>query len=298
MGAISAPIVAAGIAAAAQGGQAYAQGRMNRKTIRFNKEQALLQRGYALQDFDMVNAYNDPTAQMERLRKAGLNPALVYGNGATTEAGTVRASEKAEYAKDAPDYGSAATQGLAAYYNTQQQEAQTNNVKAQTETAKQEAILKASQTAATNSQTASTDFARQQAQRLADISAEAATENLNKLKNENKVIVDNNGRQTQLANASLRETTERILTSKLQRTKTEKEKQEIEKRIQNLDKDGKLKDLEIHLNQSGIQKNDPAWMRAILQFIDGKPADWIKNKYKETKAKTKDPWQYNPSVIP
>ena len=30
------------------------------------------------------NAYNSPTAQMERLRQAGLNPNLVYGGGATT----------------------------------------------------------------------------------------------------------------------------------------------------------------------------------------------------------------------
>ncbi len=36
------------------------------------------------QNLDMwnrVNAYNDPSAQMERLQKAGLNPNLVYGGG-------------------------------------------------------------------------------------------------------------------------------------------------------------------------------------------------------------------------
>ena len=34
----------------------------------------------------MNNAYNDPSAQMERLKQAGLNPNLVYGGGATTTA--------------------------------------------------------------------------------------------------------------------------------------------------------------------------------------------------------------------
>lgn len=37
-----------------------------------------------LQMWNMVNAYNDPSAQMERLQKAGLNPNLVYGGGNVT----------------------------------------------------------------------------------------------------------------------------------------------------------------------------------------------------------------------
>lgn len=34
--------------------------------------------------WNLVNAYNDPAAQMERLQKAGLNPNLVYGGGNVT----------------------------------------------------------------------------------------------------------------------------------------------------------------------------------------------------------------------
>lgn len=34
--------------------------------------------------WNLVNAYNDPSAQMERLQKAGLNPNLVYGGGNVT----------------------------------------------------------------------------------------------------------------------------------------------------------------------------------------------------------------------
>ena len=36
-----------------------------------------------LEMWNMQNAYNSPTAQMSRLRQAGLNPNLVYGNGVT-----------------------------------------------------------------------------------------------------------------------------------------------------------------------------------------------------------------------
>lgn len=37
-----------------------------------------------LQMWNLANAYNDPSAQMERLKKAGLNPNLVYGGGNVT----------------------------------------------------------------------------------------------------------------------------------------------------------------------------------------------------------------------
>lgn len=39
--------------------------------------------------WQMQNAYNDPSAQMERLKNAGLNPNLVYGNGADAQAGPI-----------------------------------------------------------------------------------------------------------------------------------------------------------------------------------------------------------------
>lgn len=44
---------------------------------RYNK-----QRSDMLADRDYQNQYNSPVAQMERLKEAGLNPNLVYGNGA------------------------------------------------------------------------------------------------------------------------------------------------------------------------------------------------------------------------
>ena len=98
------PLVAAGIAAAAgaigsAGVNAYSAGKMNKRAERFSNEMYAKQRADALSDWHMQNAYNDPSAQMARLQAAGLNPNLVYGNGATTEAGSVRSSNQS-----APDY--------------------------------------------------------------------------------------------------------------------------------------------------------------------------------------------------
>ena len=75
--------------------------------------------------WQMQNAYNDPAQQMSRLKKAGLNPNLIYGqsvSGATGQAGAVAPSKAAPYSMD---LGGAANNALAAY-QTQAQVENTN----------------------------------------------------------------------------------------------------------------------------------------------------------------------------
>ena len=74
--------------------------------------------------WQMQNQYNDPAQQMSRLKKAGLNPNLIYGqsvSGATGQAGAVAPSKAAPYSMD---LNAAANTGLSAY----QTSAQVNNV--------------------------------------------------------------------------------------------------------------------------------------------------------------------------
>ena len=49
--------------------------------------------------WEMQNAYNTPAQQMARLKKAGLNPALIYGSGSTQTgvAGSISPSKAAPY---------------------------------------------------------------------------------------------------------------------------------------------------------------------------------------------------------
>lgn len=71
------------------------QAELNRQ---FNAQQAKLQRDWSQRMWNLNNSYNTPSAQMQRLREAGLNPNLAYGDlssssaslqtgGATAEAG-------------------------------------------------------------------------------------------------------------------------------------------------------------------------------------------------------------------
>lgn len=87
-------------------GQAVVGAKLNKKNRKFyqemtenqnafNAEQAQIayQRSKDLYDyqFDKESAYNSPLAQMQRMRAAGLNPALLYGSG-VGDAGSVSAS--------------------------------------------------------------------------------------------------------------------------------------------------------------------------------------------------------------
>lgn len=49
-----------------------------------NEQAATTAYNRGIEQWNRENTYNSPTAQMERLKQAGLNPNLVYGGGATT----------------------------------------------------------------------------------------------------------------------------------------------------------------------------------------------------------------------
>ena len=78
---IAAPLIAGAASVLGQGINAYSTGKMNKRAERFAIKSYLTQRKDTLSDWNMQNEYNSPSAAMERLRKAGLNPNLVYGDG-------------------------------------------------------------------------------------------------------------------------------------------------------------------------------------------------------------------------
>lgn len=87
MSALGAAAITAGGAVLGTAGSAVAQGKLNRKTRKWNEKM-----------WHMQNEYNLPSAQMERFRQAGLNPHLIYSQG---NAGN--ASSAPAWNPDAPD---------------------------------------------------------------------------------------------------------------------------------------------------------------------------------------------------
>lgn len=121
------------------------QSRQNtERTIQANKEMAQYQYSKDLEMWNRGNAYNSPTAQMDRLKAAGLNPNMVYGNGSPQGA---TAQQLPKYNAPTMDYshnlpvmnpGTA----LSAYQDFAIKNAQLDNLKAQRQNIVQDTLHK------------------------------------------------------------------------------------------------------------------------------------------------------------
>lgn len=128
------------------GTSAVAQGSMNRKTRKFNREEAEKQRQWSEKMYNEQNAwnyemwqkqneYNSPEAQVQRMRDAGLNP-LYFGLDGTGNAASIQAAQPLSYERAKADNqinpfgtGLAAAQELA---NVQLTQAQASKTKSET----------------------------------------------------------------------------------------------------------------------------------------------------------------------
>lgn len=107
-------------------------GIQNRANLKYNAKMYQIQRRDALADWEMQNKYNSPAAQMQRLKDAGLNPNLVYGNGATATASQQpRSSNVGNFQAQIPpvNYGAVGA-SIMNYYDADVKKAQADNLKA------------------------------------------------------------------------------------------------------------------------------------------------------------------------
>lgn len=264
------PIVAAAaISAAAQGGSAYAQGKMNRATRKWNEKQYDKQRQDSLTDWATVNEYNSPKAQMARFRDAGLNPNLVYGQ--TNEAAAVRSSDTPAWNPRAPSFegvAEAAQNTLSSYYDIRLKEANIDNLEKQGTVLVQDALLKASQTASNAQNTATSEFQLSQAKQLNQFVLEAAQANIDKTKADTLQTLDNNERQKALTANTLAQGVESILTSRLNRAKTHDERQNLKQALENMRTDNALKQEDLRLRKMNLQPGDTVITKYIVEFLD------------------------------
>jgi len=97
----------------------FGQSKANREQEQYNINVMNQQRQWALQDVATQNAYNSPVQQMARLKEAGLNPNLVYGEGiqATGQSDQPRSVSAPSYTPDntLSGFSNLGSQALAAY---------------------------------------------------------------------------------------------------------------------------------------------------------------------------------------
>ncbi|AXH75618.1 MAG: DNA pilot protein [Microviridae sp.] len=288
------PIIMAGASLAGTGINAASQGAMNRKTRKWNEQRYGIERQDALADWHMQNAYNSPQSQMARLKEAGLNPNLVYGNGATaTSSQGVKNPDTKGWNPDAVQFDPGSAMG--AYIDAQVKHANTDNLRVQKTVMEAEQRLKDAQTLATlmnavNTQqtTAKSKFELQLSQDLRETTIEAAKKNVEKLTADinqttasTQYTLAENERKAALQAPTLALAVENVLNAKLQGAKTSQETMMIKQAMQIAEQDEIIKTAQAELWRKGINPNDPTWLRYIAEIV---------GKLVEKAAGGKKPW--------
>lgn len=249
------------------------QRKANQREEAYADKQYNRSRADSLADYHMQNEYNSPQAQMQRLRAAGLNPNLIYGDGANTPSATVRGSDSGSYKPQAymPDY-SFVGGALSAGVDLDIKNAQRSNILEQTENLKTERILKAAQTVGEMARTESSWIDNDTKQQVQQYQVEAAKLALSKMQadidssiaNTNFTVAEGQ-RKLELHEGNLQEQIYRIYQQELTAAKTDAERRQIEEAIKLIQTDTRLKQLDEDLKKQGIQPGDPMWMRVIYR---------------------------------
>lgn len=105
------------------------------------------------ENWRMMNEYNAPSAQMERLAQAGLNPNLIYGSGGVTGTTTIPNGSSANISYSQPPHFDPSKTGFSEYMALRQFqrqdaviEAQLDKSRAETQNIRADSALKESQT--------------------------------------------------------------------------------------------------------------------------------------------------------
>lgn len=279
--------IAGGASLLGAGANAYAQGRTNKKTRQWNEKMYAKQNADNERFWHMQNEYNSPIQQMERLKEAGLNPNLVYGGaGNAGNAGDITSASPQSWNPRAPTFDMNA--GIQAYNAFRQTSATVDNLKQQNVVLQQDAVLKGTQAVKTLEDSKLTREQREQLEELKTYNLQAAEQNVENLKadidvkragvlrtgfeiesiKQNTIYISNkDAREAVLNSSSIDEIQQRIRSMATQNLKTESEIREVEQRINNAQKDGTLKDLEIKMRSRGQTFNDPIWMRMGSDYI-------------------------------
>lgn len=239
----------------------------NRKSRKFSERMYDKQYQDNIAFWRMQNEYNSPQKQMERLRQAGLNPNLIYGQGArgaTGMADKISTPDVKSAQFNAPDMsfiGNAGISALNAMYDFDIKQAQIDNMKAQNGAIMAETALKIASTNMSN-------FDLKFKSDLRDISADAMVESLRQMKTSTDISLRRDEREAAMNSANLKTAAQTILKMREDISRSSQERQRIKEAMKNLRTDRTLKQLDIDLWKQGISRTDPLWMRVLARHIE------------------------------
>lgn len=196
--------------------------------------------------WDLNNKYNHPSAQMSRLREAGLNPNLIYGSSPTSATGNANQAKghaPAEYKMESP------VREINAMADYKQKEAQTDNLREQNSLIMQDTLLRAAQVNKTASEGQSAAVKASIDKELRDTSVSIMREELRQ-KEQGSIQAEIETKvQSQAAQARVLDIHYRAMNARATLQGTQ---------LQNA-----LKKYELELNRLGIQKDDNFLFRIL-----------------------------------
>lgn len=273
---VTGSIIVAGIAAGGQGANAWAQGRMNKKTRKWNEKMYNLQRTHALADWQQQADYNSPENQMKRLKQAGLNPHLIYGNGADAQMNTGVRQSSVEAWNPQPaqfDLGSVAQQGLGSYFDIQSRQASIDNLEKQGVLLDTENLVKHANIQEimsripkhqvdTETGKFNLDFKKQTLQ----LAVEQLQANLKKTGADTQFTIDENIRKEAMQKPNLRIAAETIFNMQLQQAKTQAETELIKQHKINMEQAYRLGTYD-ELNAPNMRPSDPGVWKMFMRIM-------------------------------
>lgn len=138
----------------------------------------------SLNMWNLQNEYNSPTQQMARIRAAGLNPNLVYGNGVTgNSAGSTPQYEPAKF--NAPTmqayrgWNLGISDAISQFLAYRTVKAQVDNMEAQNSLIRQQTATEATKQANIAASTSRSEFDLNMAKELKDVSVSSAIADMN-----------------------------------------------------------------------------------------------------------------------
>lgn len=243
--------------------------QQNQANVDSNKEAENMyheQRQNALADRAFENDYNSPAAQMERLKKAGLNPNLVYGNGAAATASvhTGQPSSNAPTAKAPPplDMGQFFSNALSVA-DMALKSAQTNLTAEQLNTQKNETMLKRALVENTAVDTTTKGLHNDLLRGTLDADIATANANLQKIKMETQTMFSAQERAEIMNARNVKESVQRVMSMRQERAKSRQEVANLKQQEQNMLQDYNTKKLDEYMASHGISPNSPYWVKMV-----------------------------------
>ena len=257
--------IAAGSNLLAGGLNAAASGNLNRKNRMFAREMFAREAQQNERFWNMQNEYNNPVNQMQRLKDAGLNPALMYksGSGSAGIAGPISSVKGQNPSTYLPNLQPIADAGKTAFdtmVNTAVGREQASNIRSQAQVNRTVAVLNATKNI-------SGKLDNKLKSSILQTQVDAAKTLLAQQKQDLTQGLKESEMRIAQSGQNITEIGERILNYRIGRAKTKQELENLKETKKILIQDGLIRKAEAVMVGRGIFKSDPLYMRMLNQLL-------------------------------